>query len=111
MTIFYSFVKIANFRAFLLSFKRFASYIFNQIKCSSQTVMHDANLPQHLAQDQFCTTRGVWVGPGGSVVVTRTLVRPNLDSAEFCASVVSNYSCCNVRIELTVGSLLYPART
>ena len=29
---------------------------------------------------------GVKAGPGGGVVVTRTFVRPNFDSAKFCAS-------------------------
>ena len=30
--------------------------------------------------------------------------RPNSNSAEFRASVILNYSCCGVRIELAVGS-------
>ena len=45
-----------------------------------------------LAQDQFCTTRGVRVGHGGGVVVIRILVRPNSNSAKFRAWVVLNYS-------------------
>ena len=45
----------------------------------------------HLSQDQFCTTRGVRVGHKGSVVVKRTPVRPNSNSAEFHAWVVLNY--------------------
>ena len=61
----------------------------------------------HLAQDQFCTTWWVRVGPGGGVVVSRTPVRPNSDSAELLALVVLDYSCCGVRIELAVGSFPY----
>ena len=34
----------------------------------------------------------VWVGRGGGVVVIRTPVRPNFNSAEFCTWVVLNYS-------------------
>ena len=45
-----------------------------------------------LSQDQFCTTQGVPVGHGGNVVLIRTPVRPNSNSAEFCAWVVLNYS-------------------
>ena len=44
----------------------------------------------HLAQDQFCTTRWVRVGHGGSVVVIRTPVRLNSNSAKFRAWVVLN---------------------
>ena len=43
------------------------------------------------------------VGPGDDVIVKRSPERPNSNSAEFLASVVLNYSCCGVRIELTVG--------
>ena len=46
----------------------------------------------HLAQEQFCTTQGVQVGHGGGVVVIRTPVRPNSNSAEFRAWMVLNYS-------------------
>ena len=46
----------------------------------------------HLSQDQFCTTQGVRVGHKGGVVVKRTPVRPNSDSAKFHAWVVLNYS-------------------
>ena len=38
------------------------------------------------------TTQGVRVGHGGGVVVIRTPVRPNSNSAEFRAWVVLNYS-------------------
>ena len=41
----------------------------------------------------------------------RSPVRPNSNSAEFRASVVLNYSCCGVRIELAVGSLPYPRQS
>ena len=43
-------------------------------------------------QDQFCTTREVRVGHGGGVVVIRTPVRPNSNSAEFRTWVVLNHS-------------------
>ena len=46
----------------------------------------------HLAQDQFYTTQGVRFGHGGSVVVKRTPVRPNSNSAGFRTWVVLNYS-------------------
>ena len=42
--------------------------------------------------DQFCTTWGMQVGDGGGVVVKRTPVRPNSNSAEFRAWLVLNYS-------------------
>ena len=61
----------------------------------------------HLAQNQFCTTRGVQVGHVGDVVVLRSPVRPNSNSAEFCALQLL----CGVRIELAVGSLPYPGES
>ena len=45
------------------------------------------------------------------MVVIRTPVRPNSNSAEVGSSVVLNYSCCGVRIELAVGSLPYPRQS
>ena len=46
----------------------------------------------NLAQDQFCTTWGLRVGHGGSVVVIRTPVRPNSNSAKCNAWKVLNFS-------------------
>ena len=63
---------------------------------------------RHLAQDQFCTTQGQRVGHGGGVVVTRTPVSPNSNSAEFCASVMLYHCSCGVKIELALESLAYP---
>ena len=42
------------------------------------------------------------------VVVIRTPVIHNSNSAEFRASVILNHSCCGVRIELALGSLPNP---
>ena len=43
--------------------------------------------------------------------IIRTPVRPNVNSVEFHASVVLDYSSCGVRIELAVGSLPYPRQS
>ena len=63
----------------------------------------------HLAQDQFCTTRGVRVGHGGGVVVKKD---PCQTEFQFCRvprmGGIKLQLLCGVRIELAVGSLPYP---
>ena len=63
----------------------------------------------HLAQDQFCTTREVRVGHGGSVVVKKD---PCQTEFQFCRvpriGGIKLQLLCGVRIELAVGSLPYP---
>ena len=58
-----------------------------------------------VAQDELQTPLGVGVAPGSDVFVIRTPVRPNSDSAELSHQWCLNYSWCDVRIELAIGSL------
>ena len=66
----------------------------------------------HLAQDQFCTTRGVRVGHGGGVVVKKD---PCQTEFQFCRvprmGGIKLQLLCGVRIELAVGSLPYPGKS
>ena len=66
----------------------------------------------HLAQDQFCTTRGLRVGHGGGVVVKKD---PCQTKFQFCQvprmDGIKLQLLCGVRIELAVGSLPYPDRS
>ena len=65
----------------------------------------------HLAQDQFCTTRGVRVGHGCGVVVKKD---PCQTEFQFCRvprmGGIKLQLLCGVRIELAVGSLPYPGK-
>ena len=65
-----------------------------------------------VAQDQFCTSRGVWVGHGGGVVVKKD---PCLTKFKFCQVLcmdgIELQLLCGVRIELAIGSLPYPGNS
>ena len=58
--------------------------------------------------DQFQTPLLMQVGPGGGVVVIRTPVKSTSNSTEFLALVVSNDSCCGIRIELSIVLFRHP---